>query len=277
MQGVKMLNEDTQRRLGIYVPRVSRMLTGRKLKALCWYMHIPKSGGSSIHEALRAVIPLNQRASVISAVPMRRVAGVVYAGTDDTMTVHEDGPRCAELFKLREYHQMTYMAQEDALIYGHCLYSETAHQYFGTPYKYITMLRDPISRVISNYRSATFEKFYTGDFNAYLGSDVARRHALLNLRYFSGIAEIERGQEDTAMEKAKINQDTFSVIGFLDNIEQFKAQFYEVFGAHLKIPHFNSAKGNKVDLTSDQRTKLDKLCEYDLELHERAKKKFLNI
>jgi len=269
------MSNSTSRRLRIYVPRVSRMLTGRRLKSLCWYMHVPKSGGSSVHEAIRAVIPLNQHTTVINAVPTRRVAAVAYAGVDDENVIHEDGPRCAELFKMRELQQMTCMAQEDALIYGHCLFSETAHRFFGKPYKYVTMLRDPVSRVISNFRSATFENFYSGSFDAYMESDVGRRHAQLNLRYFSGIAEIKHGEEQAAMEKAKANQDLFSVIGLLDSIDNFLVQFNDVFGARPSIPHYNSAKGNHVDLTPDQKSRLEKICEFDLELHERARDKFL--
>jgi len=65
-----MLGGDTVRRLKIYPPRIARMAARRSLKSLCWYMHIPKSGGSSVHEALRSVIPINQHTSVINAVPL---------------------------------------------------------------------------------------------------------------------------------------------------------------------------------------------------------------
>ena len=266
-----MLGGDTVRRLKIYPPRIARMAARRSLKSLCWYMHIPKSGGSSVHEALRSVIPINQHTSVINAVPTRRVAAMVYAGVDDEHMIHEDGPRCAELFKMRELHQMTCMAQEDALIYGHCVFSETADKFFGQHYKYVTMLRDPIPRVISNYRSVTYENYFTGSFDEYLESDVGRRHAQLNLRYFSGRPEIEQGQEDTAMEQAKLNQDKFSVIGHLDDTKNFIDQFSDAFGARPNIPHYNPAKGNQVKLTSNQKNKLEDLCQFDLQLHERAK------
>jgi len=269
-----MLSGDAVRRLRIYTPRIARMATRRSLKSLCWYMHIPKSGGSSVHEALRSLIPINQHISVINAVPTRRVAAIAYAGVDDEQLIHEDGPRCAELFKMRELHQMTCMAQKDALIYGHCLFSETADKFLGQDYKYVTMLRDPISRVISNYRSVTFENYYTGSFDEYLNSDVGRRHAQLNLRYFSGSPEIEKGQEHAAMEQAKLNQDKFSVIGRLEDINNFIGQFKDAFGAGPNIPHYNSAKGNQIELNSNQKNKLENLCQFDLQLHERAKDLF---
>jgi hypothetical protein len=73
------------------------------------------------------------------------------------------------------------------------------------------------------------------------------------------------------MEQAKLNQDKFSVIGHLDDTKNFIDQFSDAFGARPNIPHYNPAKGNQVKLTSNQKNKLEDLCQFDLQLHERAK------
>lgn len=270
------INSETLRRFKIYLPRLRRMVLGQQLQFCCCYMHIPKSGGSSVHEALRAVVPFNQQIGAIDAISTRRAAGVIYAGKNDITTVHEDGPRCSELFLLREHQLMTYMADKMPLVYGHFLFSEKVDKYFGSSYKYVTVLRDPVARVISNYRSAKFAKFITHDFDSYLDSDVACRHAQVNLRYFSGIADISSEDCSKVLERAKHNLEKFSVIGFVDELDTFTLKFREQFGVRPKIFHYNSAKGDRLSLTDQQFQKIEKLCRYDKELYEIARNKHLN-
>ena len=262
------------RRLRVYVPRAVRMLAGHQANAFCCFMHIPKSGGTSLSEALHASVPLNQHIGVIAAIPTRRVAGVVFAGVDDPNVVHEDGPRCEELFKLRELQLMMFMAQENALVHGHFLFSQAAHEKFGHAYKYVTVLRDPIRRVISNYRASRFENYFTGSIDEYLDSDVGRRHAQVNLRYFSGMAEIPRGEEAGALSRAKDNQDKFSLIGIIENMNLFETQYNDLFKTRLKTHHYNVARGDKVRLSSSQKTRLERLCAEDIVLYERARRQY---
>lgn len=271
MKNSRIINSEFKRRFSIYSSRVGRMVLKKELKHNCWFMHIPKSGGSSIHEALRAVIPMHQHTAYVEAVPTRRAASIYLSDKNDPQLVHEDGSRCKELFDLRDYQLLAHMAHNDALIYGHVLFSNKADKHFGDRYKYITILRDPVERVISNYRSAIYDKYFIGSLDEYLESDVARRHAYLNLRYFSGIAEIHEGKELDAMIEAKQNQDKFSVIGFLDDLNQFCSRFFDVFGAKLTVRHYNPSKSRTILPTSDQMRKLEELCQYDIALYERAK------
>lgn len=266
--------ERNLRRLRVYVPRAVRMFSGRQAHALCCFMHIPKSGGTSLSEALHASVPLNQHIGVIAAIPTRRVAGVVFAGVDDPTVVHEDGARCEELFKLRELQLMVFMAEQNALIHGHFLFSQLAYEKFGGSYRYVSVLRDPIQRVVSNYRAARFENYFMGSFEEYLASDVGRRHAQVNLRYFSGMAEIPRGKETEALSIAKDNQDKFSLIGVIEDMNLFRSQYNDLFRTNLKIRHYNVARGDKVRLSSSEKASLERLCAEDLVLYERARRQY---
>lgn len=260
-----------KRRLNVYAPRMLRMLARREPKHRCWFMHIPKSGGSSVHEALRATVPLNRHVNSIGALETRRAASILHEDRDDLNLVHEDGPACTKLFDLREAQLLSAMAHGDHLIYGHVLFSERADRFFAGDYKYVTVLREPVERVISNYRSCTHEKFFEGSFDEYLDSDVAKLHSRLNLRYFSGVAKPDDDQISVCLDKAKEHMETFSIIGFIDAIEQFSTAYEQVFGMRPDIPHYNSAKGQAIELSDVQVEKLRALCEPDLILHEYAK------
>lgn len=262
--------EKNKRRALVYGPRLIRMLSRGGLKERCCFMHVPKSGGSSVNEALHALAPFDRHIMTTPAIPTRRAMAVSLLGRDDENAIHEDGPNSAPLFAFREQMMLTGMAHDDILIHGHFLYSSKGHEAFPH-YRWITMLRDPIERVISNFKDARRAGFFTGTMDEYIASGVARRHGQLNLRYFSETPEVPEGGEGHALAKALDNLGRFAVIGFLDRLDLFKAQFAEVFGVAPKIAHYNVGMKMKVDLTAEQRRALEAFCAPDYEIFEAAR------
>lgn len=260
-----------KRRWNVYAPRLARMVTKQDPKSPVWFMHVPKSGGSSVHEALRATVPFHRHITCIGALETRRAASILHEHKDDLNLVHEDGPACKKLFDLREAQLLSAMAHGDHLIYGHVIFSPLADQFFGDQYSYVSVLRDPITRVISNYRSTTHEKFFEGSFDDYLDSEVAVLHSQLNLRYFSGNSMVAPDQIDASMEEAKENMKKFDVIGFIEDITKFSDAYGDHLGVKPSIPHYNTGKGKNIALTSSQQDKLLELCASDLALHDYAK------
>ncbi len=268
--------EKNTRRLKVYGPRVLRMLTKGGLKQRCCFMHVPKSGGSSVNEALHALAPFDRHIMTTPAIPTRRAMAISLRGMDDENAIHEDGPNSAPLFAFREQMMLTGMAHDDILIHGHFLFSPKGHEAFPE-YRWITMLRDPIERVISNFKDARRAGFYSGTMDEYIGSGIARRHGQLNLRYFSGTPEVPEGAEAEVLSRALSNLDKFAVIGFLDRIDLFKKDFGEIFGVEPRIAHYNVGMKMQVDLTASQRRALERFCGPDYEIFEAARKARLPV
>jgi hypothetical protein len=163
---------------------------------------------------------------------------MLYSGEDSGTLYHEDGPNCSALFEFRENLLLYFMANNAALVLGHVLFSERAFKYFGSSYRFVTIMRDPIAPLLSNYHSTGLP--VSEDFGAYLRSDIARRHALVFLRYFSGVAEISPGDEPALLKVAHRNMTRFSRIGFLDQLTDFRIGMRNLVGIEPKAFYENA-------------------------------------
>lgn len=259
------------RRFRTYRGRIKRMLLNSNLKHRCCYVHVPKSGGTSLIESLIATVPMNQQVGTIESIGTRRAVSLFKANTNSPDLFHEDQSNAAELFEFHEQLLIYFMSRRMALVHGHFLFSELAYRHFHDEYKFVSFLRYPVHRLISNFRN---RRYYKMNFDEYLESDVARRHALVNLRYFSGRAEIPRGEEEKHMDRAREVMGRFSVLGFLDDMPGFERRFAEVFGERLRIYHYNKSKRPPLNLSREQIGKIEALCQPDIELHEYARSLF---
>lgn len=262
--------ERNVRRSRVYGGRLLRTVGNRPLLSNCCFYHIPKSGGTSLAEALQAAVPIGRHIGEAPANTTRRAAAIVHSGEDDEIAFYDDGERAAEVFALREAMLIAFMANDAALVHGHMLFSRKADKHFGGRYKYVTMLRDPAARVISNYRAAKRAGYVTSEFGAYLETTIGRAHATHNLRYFSGRPHVAEADIPEALDEAKAALNKFSVIGFVDQMDAFLDRFEAVFGARLSIGRYNVGKAAIPDLGEEDRRKLEELCGPDRELHDYA-------
>ncbi|MCB1348424.1 MAG: sulfotransferase family 2 domain-containing protein, partial [Maritimibacter sp.] len=169
--------ERTSRRAAIVSGRSLKTFTGSRPKHRSVFLHMPKCGGTSLSEAMYATVPFYERIGVIDAVATRRAAGIVHFDRDDPWVCHEDLENGQKVFDLREQMLLQHMAWDTMLIHGHVLWSERAAAHFGDLYKFVTLLRDPVERTVSNMRMAQRAGLVGDDPEAYLQSDVARRQA----------------------------------------------------------------------------------------------------
>lgn len=265
--------ERFKQRARLYGGRAARTLPGGGLKHRCVFMHVPKCGGTSVSEALYATVPLHQKIGILDSPSIRRAMALQALGQDDTTSFHDEGPRAAEIADFREKLVLMHMAHDVRLVHGHFLFSEAAWQNFGHAYRYVSILRDPIERTVSNYRMDRRSGVFEGDFDAFLGSAEGRRKALHMLRFFGGQSEIADAEVEALTETARRNMDRFTLIGFLDDLPGFARDFSDIFGARPAIAHYNRASDKGLDLTPAQRTRLEALCAPDLELYAYAERR----
>ncbi|GAA6210047.1 hypothetical protein NBRC116601_33400 [Cognatishimia sp. WU-CL00825] len=263
--------ERLTRRLSIVGGRARRSLPGGAPKHRSVYFHMPKCGGTSLSEAMYATVPFNERIGVIDAVSTRRAAAMMEFDKDDAFLCHEDLDTGQLTFDLREGLFLQHMAWDTALIHGHVFWSEKAHAHFGDTYKYVTLMRDPVARMVSNYRMTQRSGVTQGDLDSYLESDVARRHARVYLRYLTGRNDIPEAELPAAIELAKTRLSTFALVGFLEQIEDFMQSYRDLFGVKLRMAQLNSAPDRKPDYTEAQMQRLTELCAPDIALYDFAK------
>lgn len=260
-----------KQRSRLYAGRSYHTVPGLGLRHPCVFLHVPKCGGTSVSEALYATVPLHREIGIIDSPSIRRALAIQNTGADD-LSYHDEGPHAEEITLFREAMVLMHMAHQATLVHGHFLWSDAAWEHFGDQYRYVTILRDPVARTISNYRMDKRTGTFTGDFDEFLDSAEGRRKALHKLRYFSGMATVTPDQEARAIDLARQNMERFTLIGFLEDLPGFATDFGRHFGVKPRIPHYNKAEDKPVDLTPDQRRRLEVLCAPDIELFEHARK-----
>ncbi|MBE9637056.1 sulfotransferase family 2 domain-containing protein [Salipiger mangrovisoli] len=238
----------------------------------CVFFHLPKCGGTSLSEAMYATVPFNHRLGVLDAVATRRAAAILQFDKDDAQLCHEDLDHGQSVFDLREGMLLQHMAWDTMLIHGHVLWSERAMRHFGKAYRYVTIMRDPVARTISNMRMAQRAGIIGDDLEAYVEGPVARRQARVFLRYLAGRNDIPEEEVPAATELAMARLDDFALIGFLDRQDAFVKRYGEVFGVPLRIAKLNVAPDRKPDYPEPVMQRIRELCAPDIALYERAQK-----
>ncbi len=263
--------ERLTRRLAILRGRSRRSLPGAAPNHKSVFVHMPKCGGTSLSEAMYATVPFNERIGVIDAVSTRSAAAMMHFDQHDRFLCHEDLEHGQHTFDLREAMMLQHMAWGTMLIHGHVFWSDKAQTHFGNSYKYVTLLRDPVARMVSNFRMTQRAGIVGEDVDEYLESPVARRHAQVYLRYLSGRNDIDAADTDRMVAMAKERLAGFALVGFLDDTESFFANYKKVFGVPLKMARLNSAPDKKPPYSDSQMAKFKELCSPDLEIYDFAK------
>lgn len=263
--------ERTARRLNIVGARTRHSLPGSAPKYRSVYFHLPKCGGTSLSEGMYGTVPFNHRIGVLDAVSTRRATALLECGKDDAFLCHEDLDTGQKVFDLREAMLLQHMAWDTMLIHGHVLWSDTAFKHFGETYKFVTLMRDPLARTLSNFRMGQRTGVVQGDLEAYLETEIARRQARVFLRYLYGRNDIAEADVPAAVEVAKQRLSHFAIIGFLDHIDTFLNQYKDLFGVRPRMSKLNAAPDQRPDYSGDLMARLEALCAPDREIYEFAK------
>lgn len=236
--------------------RITERLTGRPIV----FIHAPKCGGTSVGRALRRAYMLSQ-----GTVKPRESAMAFDAAQ------RSDGQVAGDVSDLREMMLLYLLYCDTRCISAHVAFSNAAFDRFSDRYIFVTLLRDPVERFISNYywsqRRASPSRV-DEPIEQFLASDRAIQMGSTYVQYFSGEPwrkEVSPGQIEAAI--ANIRQ--LSAVGFLDRIEHFEARLRNLTGARLKIGHENVGKTTPEHgsvLSNSLRDRIRDVCRPDREI-----------
>jgi len=234
------------------------------------FHHIPKCGGTSINRAIRKKYALSQFS--LDANACRRV-------------VEGQG---AELDRF-EFEFQTQSLRVNILDYamegykgfvgGHVYFSNHVYQKFSKHYQFVTVLRDPVSRFLSDYYDRLLRNrslhSVDADLSTYLESDDAKVQGCMITSYLCGELVAPNDLTESHIEQALENIKRFAVVGFIDDMSSFASQLSEVTGKSIKIGHDrkNLKKDRSYsDISPENIEKIEALCRLDTQLYQGIQK-----
>ena len=249
-------------------PLIARMHRGRPGII---YIHIPKTGGSSLSAALRK----HYRFSGY------HVKSKASAEATTTMfgTEHGDEPFLNEqqITRLSLVHYAA--ALQFKYITGHFLFDEQLVNLKKNGYRIVTSLRHPVDRWYSAYFYGRYRQQGRGsvglDFETYIGTEQAQKQGCVFSRYLGGVRPDGDFASAAAVAKAKHNLSLFDAIGFLEHKKLTMDRFSALIGKKLELGHRRSNPAPKAlaeQYKQDKfwREKAESLCKPDIEIYNAA-------
>jgi len=221
------------------------------------FLHIPKCGGTTIHRALR------QHYSADEQIKM--------SGRETVAAARETG---TPLMDYRREQLPSMLSTEGCrYVAGHIPFCRATHQNFRADWRFITILREPVSRWLSQYfynRYKTAGRLRTKlDLSTYVAR--ARR----SKAYSGMLADVSRFQFWKDPANAAIETlEKLDVVGCLERLDDFKRDVEALLGAELDVGHERRnplpAEEQQRMVTPEIRRRVEELCAGDKKIYAHA-------
>ena len=247
--------------------RAQRLSAAATVRRIC-FCHVPKCAGTALSTAIaREAFSLRERVLLRNMRIDLRVCETAASFTHQPM------------MQFRQ-HLLVYHLAHPAYKYGgnHIYCPPSVVERFSDKWAFVTILRDPVKRWISEY---VYNRFKTETWmknelpiEEFIHTETARISAQTYLRYFSTYGSGSSTPTDAHVEEATANLARFAVVGTIDRLDEWIVRFREEFGVSLTLSTRNVSpnRGEAARIAEQPElvSEIERLCEADIAIYRRT-------
>lgn len=240
------------------------------------FFHPPKCAGTSVTSAFRNMVGHNRFQSISATFSIDSLATQEAARQLDISS---------EFY--REQLALYGLASNQIrFIHGHLLYSERLKKNSPEDTCFVTMLRNPIDRVLSLYyfnRHKSNEYRFGADktLQEWLKTSDAQSAATIFVRFFNGDVEksldimhscCDETDINSCVERSIANLKQFDIVGIVEKLPDFEQAVYDKLNVKIKLERNNSNPATYPSWSEHPKSVRDqiyKLCQPDVHIYEK--------
>lgn len=229
------------------------------------FIHAPKCGGTSVGSALRVRYIHSQ--ATISLAESAALQGLLWPDATGVERFYRE-------FEIRDMMMARLVMKGVRCISAHARYNPALRAAEARPRRYVTVLREPVSRFLSHYLYVRRRHpgSVEGDtIEAFLESEQARRFGSEYLFYFAGRYQVGEPDVEALVRTACANLESFDLVGDTARMDDFRRGVERLLGVRLlRLNRNRRPAGSGPRFSEAQMRRVREICAPDLAIYEHA-------
>ena len=229
------------------------------------FIHAPKCGGTSVGSALRVRYLYSQ--ATVSLKESAALQALLWPEATGIERFYRE-------FEIRDQMMARLVMRGVRCISAHARYNPALRAAERRPRRYVTVLREPVSRFVSHYlyvKRHHPDSVEGSEIESFLESEQARRFGSEYLFYFAGRYQVGETEVGGLVRTACENLDSFDVVGDTAKMDAFRESVERTLGVRLlRLQRNMRPAGSQPGFSEPQMRRVREICAPDLAIFEHA-------